>query len=80
MTTGIRQRYTVSEIIATQAYTLFTIGGTGYAITNEDYVSCTVTTGSYYKFHKGNYQRCYGDPEPLNMHLRIEKQKEWYAS
>lgn len=81
MTTPIvRTRYTVSEIIETQAYTLYTFGSDGYAILNNDYVSCTVTSGAYYKLHKGNYQRCYGDPEPLNMALRIEKQKEWLAS
>lgn len=76
--TLIRQRYTVSEIIATQAYVLFTFGSEGYAITNDDYSACVVSH-PYYKFHKGNYQRCYGDTTGLEQALRIQKQQEWYC-
>lgn len=75
----IRTRYTVEEIQATGAYTFFNIGNEGYAVENNDYTSCVVSN-PFYKFHKGNYQRCYLDPQILSMHLRIESQKEWQAS
>lgn len=76
----IRTRYEVSELISTQQFTQFNIGSEGYAVTNRAYTTRVIGLTPVYKFHKGRYQRCYGLESAIESHLRMEAQKEWYAS
>lgn len=74
----MRTRYTVSDLLNETNYVQFTCGGIGYAVAANDYNDCLITA-PYFKFVDGVYKRCYADAEPLNMHLRIEKQRQWFA-